>query len=89
MYLQVQVPIPIHGNTIECAVIINFISLKTLKNPFSWLIEDKQQNWYLYNILDRFRYHQSWYWSDTNTDTRIGAALLRSVILIIQWYYKW
>ena len=30
-----------------------------------------QQNWYLYNILDRFRYCQKcWYWPDTDTDTR-------------------
>ena len=36
----------------------------------------KQQNWYLYNIHDRFQYHQKCrYWPDTNTDTRIGAAL--------------
>ena len=28
----------------------------------------KQQNWYLYNMLDRFRYHQKrWYWPDTDT----------------------
>ena len=34
----------------------------------------KEQYWYLYNILDQFRYHQKrWYWPDS--DTRIGAGL--------------
>ena len=29
------------------------------------------------HIHDRFRYHQKcWYWPDTDTDTRIGAALV-------------
>ena len=41
-------------------------------------IMHKQQNWHLYNIHDRFRYHQKMlsYWPDTDTDTRIGAALI-------------
>ena len=37
----------------------------------------KRQNWYLYNVLDRFRYHQNMLvLPDTDTDTRIGTALV-------------
>ena len=31
MYSQVQVPIPIHGNTIECAFKINLVFFKVVK----------------------------------------------------------
>ena len=64
MYSQVQIPVPIHVNTIGFAVIVNFFhqyfSLITLKKLLiSWLILHKPQNWYLYNVTDRFRYHQN------------------------------
>ena len=57
MYSQVQIPIPIHGNTIECVVKINFVLLYLFeKNYFmvynAQAIELVQ---YLYNILDQLQ----------------------------------
>ena len=45
--------------TLECVVIINFFIIILAWQPISWLIMHKQQNWYLYNVLERFRYHQN------------------------------
>ena len=48
-----------HGNTIEYAVIINFCQLDNFEKNHFMVINDKQQNCYLYNILDRFPYYQN------------------------------
>ena len=36
-----------------------YFSLTTLEKAILWIIMHKQQNWFFYNILDRFRYHQN------------------------------
>ena len=42
----------------------------------------KQLNRYLYDVLNRLRYHQNNYacidWPNTNADTKIGATLYKS-----------
>ena len=45
MHLQVKVPIPIHGYTIECVVKINFVLaiLVRQEKTISWFIVRKQQ----------------------------------------------
>ena len=62
MYSQVQVPIPIHGDTIECVVKIKFVFVILLDDfGKNYLMDNNAQtteNWYLYNVPDRFRYHQ-------------------------------
>ena len=71
MYSQVQVLIPIHGYTIECAVKIKFMfcyfSLTTLEKT---ILMHKQQNWYLYNILVMAD-------SDTIKNAGIGLILIQ------------
>ena len=62
MYSQVQVPIPIHGNTkSQFNLLVDYLKVSSIGTWKFMLIVDimhKQQNWYLYNIHDRFRYHQ-------------------------------
>ena len=58
IHSQEQVPILIHGYTIECVVKINFGFVIIIILAITWSIMHKQQYWYLHNILNRFRYHQ-------------------------------
>ena len=65
MHSQVQVSIPVHGAL--CSVqsqinlLVDYLKVSSIGTWKFMLIVDimhKQQNWYLYNIHDRFRYHQ-------------------------------
>ena len=75
MYSQVQVPIPIHGDTIECVVKIKFF--------FVILLDDFGKNYFMDNnaqtteigtcityLTGSDTIKKCWYWPDTDTDTR-------------------
>ena len=87
MYSQVQVPIPIHMvalysgqytsffGVVKCYISTNSIVI------FNYLVKSC---YYLYNnrigtcatyFTDSNTTKNRWYWPDTDTDTRIGAAL--------------
>ena len=74
MYSQVQVPI--HGNTIECAVKINFIlvffKVVKLKN-YIFRVNNAQTieiGTCITYLTDSNTIKNCWYWLDTETDTR-------------------
>ena len=75
MYSQVQIPIPIYGDTIECVVKIKFV--------FVILLDDFGKNYFMDNnartteigtcityLTDSDTIKKCWYWPDTDTDTR-------------------
>ena len=75
MYSQIQLPIPIHGNTIECAfkinIVLGFIKVVKLKNYFR---VDSALTIGIGTCITYFTdsdiIKNCWYWPDTNTDTR-------------------
>ena len=76
MYSQVQVPISIHGNTIECAGKIYLVLLDKFGKLYSWLIMDHSRVGTCITCLTDSGTIKKWrYWLDIDTDTRIGIAL--------------
>ena len=80
MYSQVQVPILIHGNTIECVVKIDFVlvffKVVKLKNYFR--VNNAQTieiDICIMYLTDSDTIKNCWYWPDTDTDTRNRYSL--------------
>ena len=76
MYSQVQVPMPIHGSTIECAFKINFVLVfffKVIKVKNYFRVDNALTigiGTCITYFTDSDTIKNCWYWPDTDTDTR-------------------
>ena len=66
-----------HFGVVKCYTSTNSIVIFNYLVKSCYYLYNNRIGSYLCNIFRRFQYHQKcWYWPDTDTDTRIGAALI-------------
>ena len=74
MYSQAQVPIPIHGNTLQCTLCNHTLLILSFKLVCTWKFTNYRIGTCIIYLTNSNTIKTWWYWPNTDADTGIGST---------------